>query len=85
MSLPTHVDAMIEQVLEARPDTAVVVQSGMPVAMPWADKAKSAVQMWFGGNEGGSGLADIVFGDVNPVSKALLYANNRILTYVSER
>ena len=67
MSLPPHVDRMIGSILAVRPDTAIVVQSGTPVAMPWADRAAAIVQMWFGGNEGGNGLADVLFGDVNPV------------------
>jgi len=67
MSLPPHVDKMIESILDVRPDSAVVIQSGTPVAMPWASKAASVVQMWFGGNEGGNGLGDVLFGDINPV------------------
>jgi beta-glucosidase len=68
MSLPPHTDELISSVLNVRPDAVVVTQSGTPVAMPWADQAQAIVQMWYGGNEGGNGLADVLFGDVNPVS-----------------
>lgn len=67
MSLPPHVDELVERILDVRPDAVIVTQSGTPVAMPWAHRAKGIVQMWFGGNEGGNGLADVLFGDVNPV------------------
>lgn len=73
MCLPPHTDELITSVLKVRPDAVVVTQSGTPVAMPWADQAQAMVQMWYGGNEGGNGLADVLFGDVNPVSK-ILYA-----------
>lgn len=68
MSLPPYSDEFIARILEVRPDTVIVTQSGTPVAMHWADKAKAMVQMWYGGNEGGNGLADVLFGLVNPVS-----------------
>jgi beta-glucosidase len=32
--------------------------------MPWADNAKALVQAWFGGNECGSGIADVLYGEV---------------------
>lgn len=69
MSLPPHNDALIAAVLEAQPNTVVVIQSGAPVEMPWASKAKTIVHATFGGNETGNGIADVLFGDVNPSAK----------------
>jgi len=68
MDLPEHNDELIERVLNANPNAVVVIQSGTPVTMPWAPKAKTIVQAWYGGNETGNGIADVLFGDVNPVS-----------------
>lgn len=68
MALPPYTDELISQVLDANPNTAIVIQSGTPVEMPWVDKAKSIIHAWYGGNETGNGIADVVFGDVNPVS-----------------
>lgn len=68
MALPPHTDELIARVLEANANTVVVIQSGTPVEMPWIHKAKAVLQAWYGGNETGNGLADVVFGDVNPVS-----------------
>lgn len=68
MALPPDTDELISRVLDANPNTAIVIQSGTPVAMPWVHKAKSIIHAWYGGNETGNGIADVVFGDVNPVS-----------------
>lgn len=67
MDLPPHTDDLISQVLDVNPNTAIVIQSGTPVEMPWAHKAKAIVHAWYGGNETGNGIADVIFGDVNPV------------------
>ena len=72
MDLPPGSDELIEAVLAANPNTAVVIQSGTPVTMSWADKAKSLVQAWYGGNETGNAIADVIFGDVNPSGKLSL-------------
>jgi beta-glucosidase len=66
MDLPPNTDELISRVLKANPNTAIVIQSGTPVAMPWIDKAKAVVHAWYGGNETGNGIADVIFGDVNP-------------------
>lgn len=71
MCLPPHTDDLVSSVLQIRPDAVVVTQSGTPVAMPWVDQAQAMVHMWYGGNEGGNGLADVLFGDINPVSGVL--------------
>jgi beta-glucosidase len=69
MDLPPNIDALITRVLAANPSTVIVNQSGTPVTMPWASSAKAIVQAWYGGNETGNGIADVLFGDVNPSAK----------------
>ena len=68
MDLPPHTDELISKVLEANPNAVICLQSGTPVAMPWAEKAKSLMQLWYGGNENGNAIADVLFGEVTPVS-----------------
>ncbi|KAJ6140882.1 hypothetical protein N7497_011775 [Penicillium chrysogenum] len=70
MDLPPGVDELISKVLKAAADKTVIVnQSGTPVTMPWADQARCIVQGWYGGNETGHGIADVLFGEVNPCAK----------------
>ncbi|KAI5200586.1 hypothetical protein E4T39_05715 [Aureobasidium subglaciale] len=78
MNLPPGNDELINAVLDANSNTVIVVQSGTPVAMPWAGKAKAIVQAWFGGNETGNGIADVLYGDVNPSGKLPLTMPRRI-------
>lgn len=72
MSLPPGVDDLIAAVGKANPNTAVVLQSGTPVEMPWINHVGAIVQAWYGGNETGNTIADIIFGDVNPSGKLSL-------------
>ena len=66
MHLPGGQDELVERVVAANPNTAVVVNTGAPVAMPWADDARAVLQAWFGGQEMANALADIVVGDAEP-------------------
>lgn len=78
MDLPGHTDELIRAVTKANPSTAVVIQSGTPVTMPWADEVSTLVQAWYGGNEGGNGIADVLFGEVNPSGKLPLSIPKRL-------
>ena len=48
------------------PDTIVVMFSGSPVEMPWIKRVHTLIWNWFNGMEGGTALAEILFGKVNP-------------------
>lgn len=50
----------------ANPNTVVVVNSGGPVLMPWREETAAVLLTWFPGQEGGNGLADVLFGDREP-------------------
>ncbi|PVH77695.1 glycoside hydrolase family 3 protein [Cadophora sp. DSE1049] len=69
MDLPDLSDKLIFAVAAVNPRTVVVLQSGTPVSMPWASSVAGIVQAWYGGNETGNGIADVLFGDVNPSGK----------------
>ncbi len=61
--------ALIERVAAANPHTIVVLQTGSPIEMPWLDKVAGVLQAWYGGQECGNAIADVLFGAVNPSGK----------------
>ncbi|GAB4278324.1 MAG: glycoside hydrolase family 3 C-terminal domain-containing protein [Candidatus Promineifilaceae bacterium] len=69
MKLPGQQDELIARVAAANPNTVVVVNAGSPVEMPWADAVPAILQQWYGGQDAGHALADVLFGDVNPSAK----------------
>lgn len=78
MDLPGLTNRLVTEVLAANPRTVVVNQSGTPVEMPWVDDAHTLIQAFYGGNEVGNGLADIIFGKVNPSGKLALTFPKRL-------
>ncbi|WP_345520602.1 glycoside hydrolase family 3 C-terminal domain-containing protein [Nocardioides conyzicola] len=64
--LPNNQNQLISEVLAANPNTIVVLQTGGPVEMPWLPDAPAVVQTYFGGQEVGSALANVLFGRVAP-------------------
>ena len=70
LSLPDGQDALIAAVAAANPHTIVVLETGGPVLMPWLDKTAAVLEAWYPGIKGGEAIADILFGDVNPVGPA---------------
>lgn len=91
MDLPGHMDALITAVASANPSTVVVMQSGTPVTLPWISSVKSLIHAWYGGNETGNAIADILFGNTNPSAKLPLSFPKRLqdnpayLNYRTER
>lgn len=91
MDLPGRSDDLVAAVARENPRTVVVVQSGTPVSMPWASSVAAVAQAWYGGNEAGNAIADVLFGDVNPSGKLPLSFPVRVednpayLNYRSER
>jgi beta-glucosidase len=59
-------DALIDKVAAANKRTVVVMETGAPVLTPWRDKVAGLLEAWYPGVEGGTALARVLFGDVNP-------------------
>lgn len=69
ISLPDSQDQLVSTVARAAKRTIVVVNSGSPVEMPWFDEVDSVLFTFFGGQQMGNALADVVFGAVNPAAR----------------
>lgn len=65
--LPPGQDELIAAIAAVNPRTIVVANSGGSFDMnDWADRVPAIVEAWYPGQEGGTALAEILFGDVNP-------------------
>ncbi|KQS14832.1 beta-glucosidase [Curtobacterium sp. Leaf183] len=66
LALPGHQDELVAAVVAANPRTVVVVNAGSPVEMPWRDDVAAVLLTWFGGQEYGNALADVLTGAREP-------------------
>ena len=69
MSMPPAHNTLVRAVVEANPNTVVVLAGGAPVSLPWADSVKAILNSYLGGQAGASAVADILTGKVNPSGK----------------
>ncbi|MFC8432353.1 beta-glucosidase [Streptomyces sp. NPDC057253] len=66
LALPGRQDELVRRVAAVNPRTVVVVNSGAPVLLPWADEVAAVLLAWFPGQEFGNALADVLFGLTEP-------------------
>ncbi len=65
--LPPAQDELIEAMAAANKNTVVVINSGGNVDMNgWLAQVPALIETWYPGQEGGTALAEVLFGDVNP-------------------
>jgi beta-glucosidase len=64
--LPGEQDKLVEEIAAVNPNTVVVLNTSQPVAMPWIDKVKGVLEMWWPGDEGGVAEAKTLLGQSNP-------------------
>ena len=69
LSLPERQDDLIVKVAAANPHTIVVLETGGPVTMPWADQVSAILEAWYGGSRGAEAIARVLFGEVNPSAR----------------
>src|SRR4051794_12343627 len=69
LRLPGEQDALIDAVAVANPNTVVVLNTSSAVTMPWLNKVRSVLEVWYPGQEYGTALAKLLFGDVSPSGK----------------
>ena len=66
LDLPGRQAELIRAVRAANERTIVLVNTGSPVDMDWADDIAAVMQIWFGGQEMGGAVADVLLGTHDP-------------------
>ena len=70
LSLKAEQGRLIREVGGINPNTVVSLVGGSMILIEgWADHVPALLYSWYGGMEGGSALARLLFGDVNPSGK----------------
>ena len=67
ISLPKSQETLLKAVVATGKPVVVVLLSGSAVAVNWAnDNVPAILAAWYPGGEGGTAIADVLFGDYNP-------------------
>ncbi|MEO3764020.1 glycoside hydrolase family 3 C-terminal domain-containing protein [Streptomyces sp. B8F3] len=66
LALPGRQDDLVRAVAAANTRTVVAVNAGAPVLLPWRNDVAAVLLTWFGGQEFGHALADVLLGTVEP-------------------
>ena len=69
MRLPAAQLKLIEAVMRVTDRLVVVLQNGAPVEVPFLDQVGALLETYLGGQAGGSAVARVLFGEVNPSGK----------------
>jgi beta-glucosidase len=66
LALPGRQDDLVRAVAAANPRTVVLVNAGSPVLMPWREQVAAVLVGYFGGQEFGHAVADVLLGRAEP-------------------
>ena len=67
LKLPSTQQELLRAVWETGTPVIIVLLNGGPLAINWADRHCAAIlETWYPGQEGGTAIAEVLFGDHNP-------------------
>jgi beta-glucosidase len=69
LELPESHNRLVEAVTAVHDKVVVVLSNGAPVEMPWVKDVEAILEGYLGGQAGAGGVADILYGIVNPSGK----------------
>lgn len=69
IEMPNCQNYLISEIVKANPNTVVVLAGGSVIHMPWIHEVKALLNSGLGGQAGGSAVADILMGKINPSGK----------------
>jgi beta-glucosidase len=59
-------DSLTSSIATVNPNTVVVLETGAPVLTPWRESINALLEAWYPGEDGGTAIAKVLFGDVDP-------------------
>jgi beta-glucosidase len=81
--LPGDQNRLIEAIAQINPNTVVVLNNAQPIALPWLNRVKAVLEMWYPGDAGGSATANILLGRNSPAGRLPFTWAERLDQYVS--
>ena len=79
IELPKDQQIFIREAYKANPNTIVVLVAGSSMAIGWMDQNIPAIiDAWYPGEQGGTAIAEVLFGDYNPAGRLPLTFYNSI-------
>ncbi|HWG22429.1 MAG TPA: glycoside hydrolase family 3 C-terminal domain-containing protein [Terracidiphilus sp.] len=81
--LPGDQDKLVDEIAAVNPNTIVVLNTSQPVALPWVDKVKAVLEMWWPGDEGGWSTANLLLGKVSPAGRLPVTWGKRLEDYAA--
>jgi beta-glucosidase len=81
--LPGEQNKLVEEVAAVNPNTIVVLNTSQPVALPWVDKVKAVLEMWWPGDEGGWSTANLLLGKSSPAGRLPVTWGKRLEDYAA--
>lgn len=67
--LPPGQDELVREIVAANKKSIVDITSGGGIAMPWIDQVPAIFESWYAGQQGGTALAQLLFGEYSPSGK----------------
>ncbi|MBI2729356.1 MAG: beta-glucosidase BglX [Sphingobacteriales bacterium] len=70
IEIPGVQQDLLKALVKTGKPVVLVLFTGRPLAIKWeSENVPAILNVWFGGSEAGSAIADVLFGDVNPSGK----------------
>lgn len=70
LTLPKDQEEFIKEIYKVNPNTVVVLVAGSSLAINWInDNIPAIVNAWYPGEQGGTAVAEVLFGDYNPAGR----------------
>jgi beta-glucosidase len=79
--LPGDQNKLVEDIAAVNPNTIVVLNTSQPVELPWVDKVKAVLEMWWPGDEGGWSTANILLGKASPAGRLPITWGKKLTDY----